>query len=54
MIYLISVQNNDQKDAYQAQKNNTWTKLEFQETEKARKYWIEIIEVKNTVTELKT
>lgn len=46
MIYL-TIQNNSHKDAHWGQKNNAYTKLEFQQRDKKCKYQTEIMELKN-------
>lgn len=55
MTYLIkTIQENSHKDADWGQKDNTWTKQEFQQRDKnIKKYKIETIEQKNIMTELK-
>lgn len=48
------IQNNSHNDALWAQGKNGWTQELPQERENLRKYKIEAIELKNTITELKT
>lgn len=52
MIYLKE-NSKYHKDAHWSQENNAWAKWEIQQRENIKKYKTEIMELKNTITELK-
>lgn len=50
----MRVQNNGYKEAHQSQENNVWSVwVSQQKDKKYKKYQTEVIELKNTVTEIK-
>lgn len=48
------MKNNDHNNVHQTQDDNAWAELEYKQRENIKKYQAEIIESKNTITELKT
>lgn len=50
----MRIQNNGYKEAHQSQENNVWSVWVLQQKDKKyKKYQAEVIELKNTVTEIK-